>query len=169
MVIIVNFLRIFKHLFSTNWQIKAAFPQESLHAIEHQIKASEARHLGEIRFVIEAGLTGSPLFHDQSARHRAIDVFSQLRIWDTDLRNGVLIYLLLADHAVEIVADRGIHGKVGEQTWAKICRCIETEFRNQHYEQGTIDGIELVNEQLIKHFPAGTINRNELPDTVLIL
>lgn len=165
----MNLARVFKHLISSNWQIKRAFPKSSLDAIERTIKTSEARHQGEIRFVIEAGLPGEALYGNQSARQRAIDIFAQLRMWDTEQRNGVLIYLLLADHSVEIVADRGIHNKVGDQAWTKICKDIETAFHHKQYKQGAIAGIESVNQLLIKHFPAGAINRNELPDNVLVL
>jgi uncharacterized membrane protein len=154
---------------ATDWQLKRAFPQKTLRAITHQIKISEEKHHGEIRFVIEPGLSGVPLYSDQSARERAIDVFALLRMWDTDQRNGVLIYVLLADHSVEIVADRGIHRMVGENTWQKICHDIETAFNHGQYEQGVIKGIDTVSELLEKTFPATTSNRNELPDQVILL
>ena len=101
----------------TPWQVKRAFPSQTLIAIEQAIKTSETAHTGEIRFVVEGALDGSLLFKGQSARERAIDVFSQLRLWDTEHNNGVLIYLLLADRDVEIVADRGIHSKMGSNEW----------------------------------------------------
>jgi uncharacterized membrane protein len=109
----MNIKRIARHLMATHWQVNRAFPRRTLIAIEKSIQASETAHVGEIRFVVEGALDGTPLFKGQSARERAIDVFSQLRIWDTEHNNGVLIYLLLADRDVEIVADRGIHSKVG--------------------------------------------------------
>ncbi len=161
--------RYFKHLLATDWLLTRAFPQKSLHAIERKITSSETRHLGEIRFVIEIALSGRRLIRGQSARERALDVFSQLRMWDTEQRNAVLIYLLLADHSVEIVADRGINGKVGDSVWEKICQDMEIAFRNKHYEQGVMDGIDAVNHLLTQHFPAGAINKNELPDNVTIL
>ncbi|MDB5995599.1 MAG: hypothetical protein JWP42_2735, partial [Pseudomonas sp.] len=95
--------RITKHLLGNQSRVRKAFPPKSLAAIEQAIKASEASHAGQIRFVVEGALDGAPLFRDQSARERAIDVFSKLRIWDTEHNNGVLIYLLLADRDVEIV------------------------------------------------------------------
>ncbi len=165
----LNMKRIFRHLLSTHWQVKRAFPQTTLTAIEQEIKASEAAHAGEIRFAVEGALLGSPLYLDQSARERAIDVFSQLRIWDTDDRNGVLIYLLLSDHSVEIVADRGVHAKTGALEWERICRGMEAMFRDGRYEQGVIDGIRAVNHLLKKHFPSNGANRNELPDKVMVL
>lgn len=105
--------RLVRHLLLTHWQIDRVFPSETLIAIEQAIKASETAHVGEIRFAVEEALDSAPLFRGQSARARAIEVFSQLRVWDTEDNNGVLIYLLLADRDVAIVADRGIHAKVG--------------------------------------------------------
>jgi uncharacterized membrane protein len=165
----INMIRIFRHLMSTHRQVKRAFPRTTLAAIEQEIKASEAAHIGEIRFAVEGALSGSPLYLDQSARERAIDVFSQLRMWDTDYRNGVLIYLLLADHSVEIVADRGVHAKTGAPEWERICRGMEAEFRDGRYKQGVIDGIHAVNHLMTRHFPSNGISRNELPDKVMVL
>ena len=105
--------RILKHLLTTQGQVARAFPRSALNAIETTIKASEASHVGEIRFVVEGALDGMNLFKGQSPRERAIELFAQLRVWDTEHNNGLLIYLLLADRAVEIVADRGLHAKVG--------------------------------------------------------
>ena len=102
--------------------MRRIFPPHVLAAIERAIKAGEATHSGQVRFVVEGALDGAPLFRDQSARARALDVFSQLRIWDTAHNNGVLIYLLLADRDVEIVADRGIDAKVGAAGWEKSAR-----------------------------------------------
>ena len=106
----------------THWQVSRAFPRKTLIAIEQTVKASETAHAGEIRFVVEGALHSTPLLDGQSARERALEVFSQLRIWDTEHNNGVLIYLLLADRDVEIVADRGIHSKLGTREWETICR-----------------------------------------------
>src|SRR6187455_2748787 len=113
--------RIGKHLLANRSRVRKAFPARSLAAIEQAIKASEATHSGQIRFVVEGALDGAPLLRNQSARARALDVFSHLRIWDTAHNNGVLIYLLLADHDFEIVADRGIDSRVGYDGWEKIC------------------------------------------------
>lgn len=153
----------------THWQVKRAFPPETLIAIEQAIKAGEASHAGEIRFVVEGALDSTPLFKGQSAQERAVDVFSQLRIWDTAHNNGVLIYLLLADRDVEIVADRGIHAKAGSQEWQSICRQMEAEFKDANYKGGVVSGIQAVTQHLIKHFPAVGGNRNELPNTAVVL
>ena len=161
--------RIVKHLLTTRGQVKRAFPRSTLILIENAIKASETVHVGEIRFAVEAALDGGPLFKGQSARERAMDLFSQLRVWDTRHNNGLLIYLLLADRAVEIVADRGIHEKVGSQDWSKICQQMETAFRQSSYESGVVSGIEAVTRHLAQHFPAGGQNGNELPDRPVLL
>lgn len=165
----MNLKRIFRHLVMTGWQVKRAFPRRSLTAIEQAIKASEAAHVGEIRFVVEGALDGTPLFKGQSARERAIDVFSQLRMWDTEHNNGVLIYLLLADRDVEIVADRGIHAKVGSGEWGTICRKMEAAFKQASYEGGVVSGIQAVTQHLKEHFPAVRNDRNELPDKPVVL
>ena len=165
----MNIKRITRHLLVTHWQVNRAFPRQTLIAIEQAIKASETAHVGEIRFAVEGALDGTPLFKGQSARERAIETFSQLRVWDTEHNNGVLIYLLLADRDVEIVADRGIHAKVGSQEWEKICRTMETAFRHGDYEGGVVSGIQAVTQHLIEHFPAAGDGRNELPDKPVVL
>ena len=165
----MNIKRIVRHLLATHWQVNRAFPRQTLIAIDRAIKASEAAHVGEIRFAVEGALDGTPLFKGQSARERAIDVFSQLRMWDTEHNNGVLIYLLLADRDVEIVADRGVHAKVGTQEWEKICRAMETAFKQAHYEAGVVSGIQAVTQHLVVHFPAVGNDRNELPDKPVVL
>jgi uncharacterized membrane protein len=165
----MNIKRVANHLLMTHWQVARAFPRETLAAIDRAIKASETAHAGEIRFAVEGALDSTPLFRGQSARERAIEVFSQLRIWDTEHNNGVLIYLLLADRAVEIVADRGIHGKAGPREWESICRDMEAAFGKKAYEGGVVSGIQAVTWHLIKHFPASGAGRNELPDKPVVL
>ena len=164
-----NIKRIVRHLLTTHWQVKRAFPQKALSAIEKEIKASETLHVGEIRFVVESALSGAPLYHGLSTRQRAIDVFSHLRMWDTEHRNGVLIYLLLADRSVEIVADRELHAKTEGLEWEKICAEMESAFRNGQFESGVIGGIRSVTHLLTRHFPATNASRNELPDKVVVL
>ncbi len=165
----MNIKRMAKHLMMTHWQVNRAFPRQTLIAIEQAIKASETAHVGEIRFAVEGALDVTPLFKGQSARERAIDMFSQLRVWDTERNNGVLIYLLLADCDVEIVADRGIHAKVGAQGWEKACREMETAFKQGNYEGGVVSGIQAVTRHLAEHFPAVGAGRNELPDKPMVL
>ena len=165
----MNIKRVTKHLLLTHWQVNRAFPRQCLIAIEQAIKASETAHVGEIRFAVEGALHSTPLFKGQSARERALDVFSLLRVWDTEHNNGLLIYLLLADRAVEIVADRGIHAKVGAAKWENICRTMENAFKQADYEGGVINGIQAVTQHLMQHFPAAAAGRNELPDRPVVL
>src|SRR6266702_4154056 len=82
--------RIGRHLLEHRWRVRRVFPAEVLAAIEQAIKTGESSHSGQVRFVVEGALDGAPLFRGQPARERALDIFSQLRIWDTTHNNGVL-------------------------------------------------------------------------------
>jgi hypothetical protein len=161
--------RIGKHLLANRSRVRRAFPARTLANIEQAIKASEATHAGQIRFVVEGALDGAPLLRNQSARGRALDVFSHLRIWDTTHNNGVLIYLLLADRDVEILADRGIDALVSTAEWQTICDMMEDKFRRGNFEAGVIKGIEAVSRHLAKHFPKRGTGRNELPDAPVVI
>jgi uncharacterized membrane protein len=161
--------RIGRHLVEHRWRLRRIFPPAALARIEQAIKAGEATHSGQVRFVVEGALDGAPLFRNQPARERALDVFSQLRIWDTVQNNGVLIYLLLADHDFEIVADRGIDRSVGRDGWEKICQEMETQFRAGNFEGGVIRGVEAVSRELAAHFPAQGAGPNELPDAPVVI
>ena len=150
--------------------LRRTFPAASMRAIEDVIKRSETSHDGEIRFAVEAALHIVPLLSDRSARERAVEVFSHLRIWDTACNNGVLIYLLLADRNVEIVADRGIHTKVGTEEWERICREMEAAFQQGQFEEGVIAGIGAISRILQAHFPTEkTGGENELDDKPVVL
>jgi uncharacterized membrane protein len=161
--------RIGRHLLEHRWRVRRIFTPKVLAAIEAAIRASEATHSGQIRFVVEGALDGAPLFRNQSARARALDIFSRLRIWDTAHNNGVLIYLLLADRDFEIVADRGIDAKVGAAGWEKICTEMESDFKAGDFERGVIKGIEAVSQLMAQHFPAQAGGRNELPDAPVVM
>jgi uncharacterized membrane protein len=161
--------RIGRHLIEHRWRERRIFTPNVLDKIEQAIKAGEATHSGQVRFVVEGALDGAPLFHDQPARERALDLFSHLRIWDTAHNNGVLIYLLLADRKVEIIADRGIDAKIGPAGWEKICRGMEADFKGGNFEAGVIKGIEAVSRELAKYFPTHGPTRNELPDTPVVM
>lgn len=165
----MNVNRILRHLAMTQSQVNRAFPRTTLRAIEQAIKTSETSHMGQVRFVVEGALDGAPLFGGQTAKQRALALFSQLQIWDTEHNTGVLIYLLLADRAVEIVADRGIHAKAGPHAWVAICHDMEAAFKAAKFEGGAVSGIQAVSRQLVDHFPAGSRNANELPDKPLII
>lgn len=165
----MNIKRIAKHLVMTQWQVNKSFPAATLDAIEKEIQVSETMHAGEVRFVVEAALDGAPLFKDQTAQERAIDIFSLLRIWDTEYNNGLLIYVLLADHAVEIVADRGIHSKVGTEEWQKICRKMESDFAQGNFKHGVCLGINSITEHLAAHFPIAANDKDELSNKPVVM
>ncbi len=162
-------MRWIKHLCSGRWQVRRTFPAATMQAIESAIRDAELTHRGEIRFAVEAGLDSVPLLRNQTARERAIEVFSHLRVWDTQHNNGVLVYLLLADRDVEIVADRGIHAQVGTDGWEKICREMETAFRKDHFEEGVVQGIKSISAHLKKHYPQSPDDINELPDAPVVI
>lgn len=161
--------RIFRHIMTTPWSLKRAFSAAALAKIESSIAQSERRHGGEIRFAIEAALDFGPLFAAMDARQRALEVFSNLRVWDTERNNGVLIYLLLADHDVEIVADRGFNAKVDASNWQRICSAMEQAFADGEFERGALLGIEGVSAEIAQHFPPNAADRDELENRPVIL
>ncbi len=161
--------RIARHFWIGRPEVRRLFPEASLDRITQAIAAAEAGHHGEIRFAVEASLDWGHLRHGVTARERAVEVFSQLRVWDTEANNGVLIYLLLADRDVEIIADRGLHAKVGAEGWEAICQSMEAEFRLGHFESGVLEGIRAVNAYLASHFPRSGPDVNELPDRPVLL
>lgn len=165
----MNLKRIFRHLAMSQSQLNRAFPQTALNAIEQAVKESEITHMGEIRFVVEGALDGAVLLRGQTPRERAVELFSQLQMWNTEHNTGVLIYLLLADRAVEIIADRGIHAKAGLHHWTGICQDMEAAFTAANFESGAVSGIQAVTRQLVAHFPADARNLNELPDKPLVI
>jgi len=165
----MNFKRVMRHLSRGRASARRTFPSGALAEIERAIRTTEERHDGQIRFAVEASLELSPLLAGQSARQRAIEVFSELRVWDTEYNNGVLIYLLLADRDVEIVADRGIHVKVEQAVWEGICQKMEIAFRGGHFESGVLAGIHEVGEHLTRYFPPRDDKLNEMPDAPVIL
>lgn len=165
----MNLKRIIKHLSISQAAMRRHFPPTVLHDIGRTIAEVERTHAGQIRFAVEAALELKPLLAGQSARERAINVFSQLHVWDTEHNNGVLIYLLLADRDVEIVADRGIHAKLGQAVWESVCQEMESSFRQGKFEQGVIAGIRSVGRHLAEHYPQVGAKTNELPDQPVMI
>ena len=149
----MEWLRVLRHLAMPAWRLRQSLPRASMQAIETAIGASERTHGGQICFAVETALDLAPLARGQAARERALEVFAQLRVWDTEHNNGVLIYLLLADRDVEIVADRGISARVPAAQWEAVCQAMESAFRAGRFEQGALEGIRAVGELLARHYP----------------
>jgi uncharacterized membrane protein len=149
--------------------VARAFPGDALRNIEQAIRESEKHHAGQIRFAVEAALHPVHLWRRTSARHRAIDVFSELGVWDTEHNNGVLLYLLLADRDVEIVADRGFNGKVPREEWEHVCRAMEKAFAEGRHAEAVLGAVEAVSRIIARHFPPHPGGRNELPDRPAVL
>lgn len=149
--------------------LRRRFPSHALNAIEAAVSASELRHRAEIRFAIEVALDLRTLWRLRSARERAVEVFSELGVWNTSERNGVLIYVLLAERDVEIVADRGLEGRVSEAEWRGVCEVIEQAFREERWKEGALAGIAAVTALLVREYPASGPNPNEQPDRPVLL
>ena len=165
----MNFRRLFRHLFSTRSAMRVNFNEAALSEIELAIQEVESRISGEVRFVVEAALDADELFAGVTPRARAIEVFSHLRVWDTEANNGVLIYVLLADRDVEILADRGLAARVPQSEWEAICREIEAHFREGRFAQGSVAGVQSVGRLLERHFPGSGADANELPNQPVLL
>lgn len=161
--------RVLNHLIYPQWRTRRAFPADTLKAIEAEITASETLHTGELRFVVEASLPLPQLLRGTTARQRALEAFAELHVWDTEDNSGVLIYVLLADRQVEILADRGINRKVGDATWQAICHDMETAFHDGRFRDGAIDGVRAISRALATHFPAHGSNPDELPNAPVII
>ena len=161
--------RWLKHVFAADWLLWRCFPRRVLARIEHAIAEQERRHIGELRLVVEGGLPIGRLVRGQRSRARAVELFGALRVWDTEHNSGVLIYILLADRAVEILADRGIQAQVGNQKWERICAQMRSQFAAGDFESGSGGGVRAISDLLARHFPATGENPNELPDQPVIL
>jgi len=158
--------RIFRHRWLDESDTRRAVPPGLVEQLARRVAASEARHSGEVRIYVEAGLPLSYLWRDASPRERAVAIFGKLRVWDTEQNNGVLIYLLLAEHAIEIVADRGLSRHVPQAEWQRIVAHMGSAFREGRFEDGLTQALEEVSALLVQHFPraAGSADVNELPD-----
>lgn len=158
-------MRWLRHLLLDHLMLHRAFPRATLAAIERAVTEQERRHRGELRVAIEGGMPLHALLARRSARERALELFTQLRVWDTEDNSGVLIYVLLADRHVEVVGDRGIHARVGVAAWDAICGAMQREFAAGRFEPGMLQGLAAASDLLEKHFPARPGgNPNELPD-----
>jgi uncharacterized membrane protein len=159
-------VRILKHRWLDEDDAARALGAEGLKRVEARVAASERHHSGEIRVCVEAGLPLSYLWRNATARERAVTMFGKLRVWDTEYNNGVLIYLLLAEHRIEIVADRGLDRHVTPTQWQPILEGMRTAFRAGRFEDGLNQAIDAVDALLVQHFAQdpSRANPNELPD-----
>ncbi len=161
--------RLLRHVVQTRLGLYRRFSEPALAAIEAAVHHGERGHDGEVRFAVEAELDLAALWRDQTPRDRALEVFAHLGVWDTERNNGVLVYLLLADRAVEIVADRGFNGRVPPEAWKSICHAIELECHEGRYVEGICQGLGAIHDLIAQHFPATQAGRNELPDRPVLL
>ncbi|HSN70233.1 MAG TPA: TPM domain-containing protein [Steroidobacteraceae bacterium] len=161
--------RFFRHVFATRWRLRRCFPDSALTAIEQAISRTEVTHSGEIRFAIEVSLDPWEALRGREPRDRALEVFANLGVWDTESNNGVLIYVLLADQDVEIVADRGYNGRVTSEEWAEVCATMKQSFACARFEAGAVAAVERVGNLIAPHFPLQPGDRNELPNRPALL
>ena len=153
----------------SKWLTRQRFTDAVDTAIESAIRAAESRTSGEIRFVIETALDPLAVWRGLAPRERAHEVFAQFRVWDTELRNGVLIYVLVADRDVEILADRGAAASISPENWEHVARIMEAAFRAGRFLEGSVAGVEAVGDLLAKRFPPGARDRDELPNQPALL
>ncbi|HTS23864.1 MAG TPA: TPM domain-containing protein [Casimicrobiaceae bacterium] len=161
--------RLGRHFLTDHLSGRRKFSAYTLKRVEDAIAAGERQHEGQVRFCVEASLPLAQVFRGLEPRARAVQLFGQLGVWDTEHNNGVLVYVLLADRDVEIVADRGINRRVPQEAWDAICRAMEHAFSEGRFEDGTIDGVNAIGELLSQHFPRSSPGSNELPDTPVVL
>lgn len=165
----MNLARTLRHLF-VEGTARSHFPAHVLDTVQQAIESGERRHQGQVCFAVEGALPASELWRNCTPRERAQAVFAQLRVWDTAQNCGVLLFVLLADHAIEVVADRGISVRVQATEWQAICTRMQERFSAGEYARGAIEGVEAVSVILASYFPAdGTPQANELADRPVIL
>jgi uncharacterized membrane protein len=169
----MNLTRLARHLLATRVGTRRYFTPQVRDAIETAIREIESRHAGEIRFVIETALDPADAWRDLPSRRRAVQLFGQLGVWDTAHNNGVLIYVLMADRVVEIVADRGISAHIAQSEWDEVCRQMELHYREGRFAAGSTAGVHGVGRLIARHFPAGApasvAGTDELPNQPLLL
>lgn len=161
--------RFWRHVLMSPMRAARAFPSATLDAIQREIAAHEKLHRGEVCFVVEAELETAQLWVGLSSRDRAREVFAMRGVWNTEENNGVLVYVLLADRKVEIVADRGIDARVGPEAWIRIVADMDRLFAESRFEEGAIAGVRAVSDLLAAHFPARGEGANELADRPVMM
>lgn len=162
-------MRWMKHLFTTRWHMRRAFAASTLDSIEAAVAASEQQHRGELRFALEAAFDLPQLLQALTPRQRALQVFTDLAVWDTEENNGVLVFVLLAENAVEIIADRGYTGRVSTEEWQAACTRISTQFAGADFVGGVRQGVEALTTLMARAFPSAGRDPNELPNRPRLL
>ena len=165
----MDWKRFWRHVAMTPAGAQRAFPDRTMDAIARAIAEGERGHRGEVCFVVEAELTTAQLWRGLSARDRAREVFALQGVWNTEENNGVLVYVLLADHRVEIVADRGIDARVAAGAWQGVVDTMDAHLRDGRYETGALAGVKGVAELLTRHFPDAGEGRNQIPDRPIMM
>ena len=161
--------RLLRHMTTDLRSVNRSFPAAVLAPIEQAITAGERVHRGQVCFAVEGSLPPLRVLRKLTPRERALEVFGLLRVWDTEENAGVLIYLLLADRDVEIVADRGIDRRFDAAAWQAICTRMETLFRDSRYAEGVVAGVSEISALLTQHFPRTGSGANEIPDYPVVL
>ena len=165
----MDWKRFWRHVAMTPAAARRAFPDRTMDAIAKAIAEGERRHRGEVCFVVEAELTTAQLWRGLSARDRAREVFALQGVWNTEENNGVLVYVLLAEHRVEIVADRGVDAHATPGEWQGIVDAMDAHFLAGHFEAGSLAGVNAVAELLARHFPDAGEGRNQIPDRPIMM
>ncbi|MEO6383286.1 MAG: TPM domain-containing protein [Thermomonas sp.] len=161
--------RLLRHLFTPD--ARGQFPATDMQRIAGAIGDGERRHCGEVCFAVESALPWRDVVRGVQAQAKAEDAFARLRVWDTGANNGVLIYFLLADHRIEIVADRGLRGLVSDEQWRGVCQLLEERLRSGDHADAVLAAIDAVSTLLAAHFPRlpGDMDEDELPDQPVFL
>lgn len=165
----MEFGRLARHLLSFRSRLGRGLDAATRLAIQKAVEASERTHRGEIRFAVESRLNAAWVWRGKSARDRALELFASLGVWDTAENSGILVYVLLADRRVEIVADRGYAGGVTEDQWREICHTIEGAYREGHFREGSMEGVHACARHAARLFPSEGADANELADEVVVL
>jgi uncharacterized membrane protein len=161
--------RLARHLLSFRSRLGRGFDAATRRAIQETVEASERTHRGEIRFAVESRLDAASVWKGETARERALELFANLGVWDTAENSGILVYVLLADRRVEIVADRGYTGGVAEEQWRAICHTIEAAYREGRFCEGSVEGVHECAQHAARLFPSEGSDANELADEVVVL
>ena len=161
--------RLIRNLFTTTAAGRRAFPEPTLKAIQAAIADGETQHRAEVRLIVEPGLAAAAVLNGHTARHRARELFSLYRVWDTEENCGVLIYINLAERKVEIIADRGVGRAVAAPDWQAVCQTMTQGFARGEFHDSTIAGLVQLNQVLTAHFPATGSRHNQLSDRPIML